>query len=99
MKILRALALLSPLALFACGGGPSPASLCNHLYDLAEKAGGKEAEEADKNKEECLKEVEKVKEDLGDDAFKKFGECVTAKESLEAAVRGCNPDSFKEKDK
>jgi hypothetical protein len=87
-------ALVVAGALLACKKS-NPEAVCKHMIDLAQKDGKyKDKDEAKDQYEDCLEDVEKIKNKLGDEKFKKFAKCVLDKDDFDAARKKCDPDDF-----
>ena len=82
------LALVLTLGL-GCGGDNAK-ELCQHMKKLAEKAGDVDTGDM----EQCMTMVKAAKKEMGDELFAKYAACLKAKDTLEGAIRGCDPDEL-----
>jgi len=79
------------LAAIGCGGGDaSPEMVCDHMLEVAKKTGVPISAEGDPNAR-CVEKQQRMKELLGDEAFKKVAACVMAKTDMNAIMSECDP--------
>ena len=94
MKKLHKFLALAALTPFLAACTPSNEDLCNHVMDLLKKEMGdaKDApqpsdEELKKFTEECVKDIDKQKEKLGEDKFKEMAKCTMAAQSMDDMMK------------
>jgi hypothetical protein len=84
--------LLLLLAAIGCGGGDaSPEMVCDHMLEAAKKTGVPISAEGDP-RARCIDKMNRMKEKLGDETFKKVAACIMAKSDVAAMMNECDPD-------
>jgi len=84
IKTLFGLAILASVMLLASGcKNRSPDAVCEHYMKIAE-------EEDEEEKKECVEEIEKLKEEVGDEKYESFADCILEAEDKKTA-RKCEP--------
>lgn len=69
--------------------GKSPEDVCNHMIDLAKKADAEKGKKLEAKKDECVKELEGMKKEVGDEKYNKFAACVVDSSDMKDAEGKC----------